>query len=123
MDRIVRWQRLLALKDSWRALAVFGGMIAIFAGVAFYGASLASKPAALVEGRILRFGTYATEYGERPLVVVQLKDGATVAVRIGRSEVAACRQGSPIRLLKRGNGWATPPQACTAETSLKQDFG
>jgi hypothetical protein len=65
-----------------------------------------------VEARVLRFGSYATEVGEMPLVVVQLDNGSTAEVRAGRNAIAGCERGSTISLVQKGRALGVGPKGC-----------
>jgi hypothetical protein len=101
------------LRDSWVAIATLGGLLILVLGVMAYGAHLAALPAERITGEIVRFGSGAEYEGNYPLIVVRLADGSTRQFGINRGEVAFCRVGGAVALLRRrGNRIALAPSAC-----------
>ena len=54
-----------------------------------------------LEAEVVRFGTRATELGNRPVVTVRLDDGSMRAVRATRGSIAGCKAGDRISLIQR----------------------
>ena len=65
-----------------------------------------------VEGRVIAFATRADDFGEQPVLTVQLPDGSTHVVLASRAAVARCRLGSRISLVTRRAGYRVGMQGC-----------
>jgi hypothetical protein len=83
-------------------------MIAAVAAVAL----VVTRPPLAVEARVIRFGSYATEEGNEPLLFVRLSDGTVRQVRVHRANVRSCRVGGLARLMKRGSLLTLQPGGC-----------
>ena len=81
------------------------------AAVAAAALSLTRAPAE-VEGQLIRFGSYATEEGDMPILVVRLGDGTVRQVRVWRSDVRSCQVGGTVQLLRRGSFHRLRPGGC-----------
>ena len=98
----------LEMAGSWKLLAVGVLLIAAVAAVALV---VTEQPTA-VEARVIRFGSYATEEGNQPLLLVRLRDGTVHQVRVHRANVKSCRVGGLARLMKRGSLLTLQPGGC-----------
>ena len=100
--------RLLKVARSWKlfALAIF--LIAALAAVA----RVATKAPERVEAQLVRFGSRATEVGDKPLLLVRLSDGTVRQARARRSDVRLCRVGQTIQLMRRGSLLTLQPGGC-----------
>ena len=65
-------------------------------------------------GDVVGFGAYATETGARPAVRVRLGSGRVVQLQTDEARTRACRAGSRIRLVRRGNLLTVHPRGCMA---------
>ncbi len=99
---------LLEVAGSWKVLALAALLIAAVAGAAL---TLTRAPEE-VEAQVIRFGSYATDEGNKPILVVRLGDGTVQQVRARRSEVRSCRVGGTVQLLRRGSLLALQPGGC-----------
>src|SRR4051812_33355152 len=92
-------ERLHEVVTPWKLLVVVILVAASGVGAARF---LFVKPLR-VQAELIRFGSYATEEGEKPILVVRLDDGTVREVLARRSDVRLCRAGQPIQLMRRGS--------------------
>ena len=98
----------LEVAGSWKLLALGALLIAAVAAVAV----VVTRAPARVEAQLIRFGSYATEEGNQPLLLVRLGDGTVRQVRTRRSDVRSCRVGGMVQLMKRGSLLTLQPGGC-----------
>ena len=87
-------------------------MIALIGAAIFVAGRTHVSGGETVEARVLRFGSYASEVGEMPLVIVQLDNGSTAEVRASRNVIAGCERGSTISLVQKGSALVVGPKGC-----------
>lgn len=101
-------QRLVELARSWKLFAFGLLLIAALAAVAF----VATRTPERVEAELVRFGSRATDDGDKPLLLVRLADGTVRQVPARRSDVRLCRVGQTIQLMRRGPLLTFQPGGC-----------
>lgn len=88
-------------------------VLLIFLAALAYGLSWVMNPEGkLVEGRVERFGTRATDIGDLPVVTVQLPDGSVRQVETSRALIKGCSRGDRIALVQRGTALRVGIRAC-----------
>ena len=99
---------LVELARSWKlfALAIF--LVAAIAAVFV----VVTRTPERVEAQLIRFGSLATDEGDKPLLLVRLPDGTVRQVLARRSDVRLCRVGQTIHLLRRGSLLTLQPGGC-----------
>ena len=100
--------RLLEVARSWKLFALGMFLIAALAAVAL----VATRAPERVEAQLIRFGSRATDEGDKPLLLVRLADGTVRQVLARRSDVRLCRVGQTIQLMKRGSSLTLQPGGC-----------
>ena len=103
------WREWLWAAGGWKMLAIVGPPLIL--GVALAIVNLTSRPEE-EEARLIRFGSYAGEDGNMPLLVVRLGDGTVWQVAAPPTDARACRVGGIARLLRRGQHLALQPGGC-----------
>lgn len=106
------WSQRLAA--SWRLAALAAVLMAVVA----VAARTLTAASTRVEARLVRFGSYATDAGSLPLLIVRLSDGTDQQVRVRRSDVRACRVDSTIHLMRRGSLLTLAPGGCIGPAKL-----
>jgi regulator of protease activity HflC (stomatin/prohibitin superfamily) len=101
-------ERLHEVVTPWKLLVVVILLAALGVAAA---RSLFVKPVP-VQANLIRFGSYATEEGEKPLLIVRLYDGTVREVLARRSDVRLCRVGQPVQLMRRGSLLTLQPGGC-----------
>ena len=114
LSRSARLQFAIAWTEDWAAnygvaLLVIGGMLAII--IALYSYAL-SGPVSAERGKVVGFGTYATQIGDEPLLRVEMKDGRVIELQAPDPIIRGCRLGSGIELLRQAHGIRTSPRGC-----------
>jgi hypothetical protein len=102
------------LGDYGRALLLVLGLAAFFVAVGIYATGFYAQAATEEVGDVVGFGAYATETGARPAVRVRLESGRVVQLQTDEARTRACRAGSRIRLVRRGNLLTVHPRGCMA---------
>ena len=103
------WSERLA--ESWKMLVLAALLIAELA----VAAQTLTGESTIVEAQVIRFGSYATEVGDNPILIVRMNDGAVqqvLARQAGLTAFQACRVGGAVRLLKRGSLLTLAPGGC-----------
>jgi len=72
-----------------------------------------------ITGQIVRFGMYADDIGNRPLVLVRLPDGSEREIQTPRDVLLRCRVGDNISLTRNGSYLKITPDGCSKVTSAK----
>lgn len=108
-----RWEeRLHAIRSSWKLVLLLIGLGAVFVWLLIR--SQSRQLPVPEEGQVVRFGSHATDEGNKPLVLVRLRDGSERQLRIHRTQVRTCRVGGRIQLVRRGSWVGVDPMACAA---------
>lgn len=71
-----------------------------------------SGPMTPETGLIVRFGSYANEVGNQPIVVVRTDHGQLEEVKASATLLNRCAAGGQIRLLRRAHNLAVAPEGC-----------
>lgn len=101
-------ERSLEVGGSWGLLVLGLLLIAAVAAVAL----VLTRAPERVEAEVIRFGSYATEEGNQPLLLVRLRDGTVRQVWARRSDVRSCRVGGMVQLMRRGSLLTLQPGGC-----------
>jgi hypothetical protein len=101
-------ERLREIAASWKLLALGALLIAALAVVAL----IVTRAPARVEAKLIRFGSYATEEGNQPLLLVRFSDGTVRQVRARPSDLRSCRVGRMVQLMRRGSLLTLQPGGC-----------
>jgi hypothetical protein len=104
-----------ALLEHWK-LALF--LIAVIAFFIFVGLWRGRESDSVVEetAEVLRFGSYATDDGDHPIVFVRLRDGIVRQLPTSRATLRLCRAGSLIRVLRGSSTLRVSPLGCAPPT-------
>lgn len=114
-DRFGRemWEdRLCAVTSWWRVILLLGGVGAVLLAAGLFVARTSGKTATQEVGQVVRFGSYATDEGDQPLVIVRLRDGRVRQFYIHRAQLRTCRVGDRIRLVSKGDWLGVHLRAC-----------
>ena len=87
-------------------------LLALIVGTVFLSRQTQVSEGPEVDARVVRFGSYSTDVGDRPLVVVQLADGSIHQLMAARSILRECRVGSRISLVRTGAGLQVGIRGC-----------
>jgi hypothetical protein len=104
--------RDLSLRDRRTKLL---GMAALVGSIALIVAGyqhLMSGPQEVLVGQVLRFGRYAHEGGDWPLLLVRLPDGSEREIYVRRDVVLDCRVGDKVSLIRINNYLRVTPDGC-----------
>ena len=115
------WQdRLYAVTSSWKAILLITclGVLSFVLGLSVTNRS--KQPTEEEVGQVIRFGSYATDEGDRPLVLVKLRDGTRRQLFIRRAQLQTCRVHAPLRLVRRGDWLAVHHRGCPAGLTASQ---
>lgn len=104
----------MRLRAEAGAILVLGGLAAVAVGFMIVANREAQAPAHVEDAEIVRFGVSSHEEGNRPLVIVRPRDGQPRQLRAYPSQLAGCRQGDRIRLLRQGRRLRVHPLGCRA---------
>jgi hypothetical protein len=104
----------IAWTEDWAAnygvaLLAIAGMLAVGIGVSSYALS---GPVSTERGRIVGFGTYATQFGDQPLLKVEMSDGRVIELQAPDPIIRGCRVGSQIELMRRPHDLQVSPRGC-----------
>ena len=105
------------VRDFWKAALLILGLIGFFVAFGVWRTRNADLPPVADEGEVVRFAAYFTDKAPQPAVLVRLKDGRVVQLRVSRATTTRCRVGSRIRLVWRGEILAVDPNGCPPTAS------
>jgi hypothetical protein len=100
------------LRDHGRALLVVGGAGLLCAAIGMFATRPYQDPAVDEQATIMRFGSYAGKYGNRPVVIVRRADGTIRQLRVEEGVTRSCRAGGRIHLVRRGAALFVGPRGC-----------
>ena len=100
------------IRDLWKAALLLLGVTGLLIGLGIWKTRNAGLPPVADEGEVVRFAAYFTDKRPQPVVIVRLKDGEVVQLRVSRGTTVRCRVGSPIRLVRRGEILTVDPSGC-----------
>ena len=97
------------LRDEIKAIAAIGGLLAVFITVSYfnYGGKVE-----LIAGTIVRFGSYASDDGNQPTVIVRTNGDDPREIPANRALLQGCRVGGQITLAKRAHSVTVAPRGC-----------
>lgn len=107
--------RLVAIGSSWKAILL---ILMLGVGALMLGRSAsrtAKAPAKEEMGRVIRFGSYADEMGDQPLIIVELSDGTKKQLMIWRPQLQTCRVGDRIRLVRKAGVLRVHTRGCMVD--------
>ena len=99
----------LRLRGELLTVLVIGGIFAAFIGVSAYSLT---EPANIESGTIVRFGSYATDLGNRPTVIVRTVDGRQHELKASPGALRHCQVGHTLHLVRRAYSVRVDPQGC-----------
>lgn len=106
--------KLEAIGRSWRALPILIALIIACLWLAVVHTNRANQPMRKEVGQVVRFGSHATDVGDRPLIVVRLRNGTIRQFFIRRAQLQTCRVGDRIRLVRKGDWLGVHRGGCAA---------
>ncbi len=110
------WQdRLHAVSSSWKLILLLMGLGAVFLLLGLFVTRTSSQPGEPDEGQVVRFGSRATDEGDRPLIIVKLRDGTEKQLFIHRAQIQTCRVGARIQLVRKGDWLGVHRRACLVD--------
>ena len=98
----------MELARSWKLFVLGAFLIAAFAAVAL----VATRAPERVQAELVRFGSRATDEGDKPVLFVRLADGTVGQVPASRSDARLCRVGQRVQLMRRGSLLTLQPGGC-----------
>lgn len=107
--------RLAAIGSSWRAILLLLALGAGTVTLANFVTRTGKAPAQEEVGRVVAFGSYATDMGNKPLIAVELADGSRKQLLISRPKLQTCRVGDRIRLVRKAGILGVHFRACLAD--------
>lgn len=63
-------------------------------------------------GRVVRFGSYVTELGNQPTVIVRAADGRQRELKASPEALRHCRVGDTVRLIRTEHSLQVDPRGC-----------
>lgn len=104
--------KLEAVSRSWAAILLLVGLSVTFVLLGMFVMRGLNMPAKQEVATVVRFGSYATDVGDRPLVIVRLRNGTIRQLSIERAQLQSCRVGNQIRLVQQADWLRVHYQAC-----------
>ncbi len=104
-------------RDYWKVILLALGVAGVAIAAGLWMVRNYEMPAIDEQGEVVRFGAYSSDEGPLPAVVVRMRDGRTLQLKIHRSMTHHCRAGSTIRLVRRGDTLTVHPQGCAPPPS------
>lgn len=101
---------LTRLRGELVAVLVFIGIVAAVIFVFVY---LRAGPTEVELAEVIRFGTHASDMGNRPTVIVRATDGRQFELAASRGSLRNCQAGDAIRLIRRAHSLGIDPRGCT----------
>lgn len=105
------------VRDLWKAALVVLALVGLFIWLGLWLTRNADLPPVADEGEVVRFAAYFANKSPQPVVIVRLRDGRVVQLRVSRSTTMHCRVGSRIRLVWQGEILAVDPSGCPPPAS------
>jgi len=105
------------VRDLWKAALVVLALIGLLIWLGIWVMRNADLPPVADEGEVVRFAAYFTNKRPQPVVIVRLRDGRVVQLRMSPSTTINCRVGSRIRLVWQGEILAVDPSGCPPPAS------
>jgi hypothetical protein len=109
LDRLSWWMR-----DYGGAILVLVGAAAFVIAVGRFAVRPYSERPTFEQARIVRFGSYASKFGSRPVVLVKTRDGTIRQLRVDERKTRRCKVGDTIHLVRRGSALFVRPQGCVS---------
>ncbi len=92
-----------------RAVLIVGLAVFLIVGVAAY---KKSEPSIIETGKVVRFGSYASDLGDRPTVIVITEDGHENTIVAPPGSLNRCSTGSRISVIRRPHSLSIAPIGC-----------
>lgn len=108
----IRKDRVDAVCQLLGALLAVAAIVLLFVGAGLLATRSVNEPASPTLGHVVRFGSYATDLGDRPMIVVKLQDGTIRQLHVRRAQLQTCRKGDPIQLIEQGHMIFVHARAC-----------
>jgi hypothetical protein len=105
------------VRDLWKAALVVLALIGLFIWLRIWVTRNADLPPVADEGEVVRFAAYFSDKRPQPVVIVRLRDGRVVQLRVSPGTTVRCRVGSRIRLVWQGEILAVDPSGCPPPAS------
>lgn len=90
------------------ALEVGGILVAVVAAVLLW----REGPTHEKLGKVVRFGSYATELRNQPTVIVRAADGLQRELKASPEALRRCRVGGAVRLIRTEHSLQVDPRGC-----------
>lgn len=97
------------LLSELKAIIAIGGLIALFVAVAYFRNGGKAK---VVQATIDRFGSYSSDDGNQPTVILRLPGETAREIATNRASILGCRVGDQIWLVKRSHSLIVAPRGC-----------